>query len=375
MNVSESAAAGLHAAPRASVRDGWLSLLVMALVIGSALFSFGPRSKPQFEETRVYPERLLATGVAQQGSRFVGVGEQGQILIADAVQGPWRSAKVEPQRGSTFTKVAFVADKTVVAVGHDSWIVRSADAGETWAEVGFAEEGSEPLLGVAGPLDGRLFAFGAFGLFYISDDLGQTWARRDLVIEADAESAAESDAESDPYADPFAAFQEQEFSGDRHINGIAQASDGTLIAVGERGLLLRSTNKGDSWSAMPEIYAGSLFGVMALPSKTLVTYGMRGHVYRSTDAGSSWTEIRLPTGASLFAGAVDGRGRVLLAGAGSAILQSDDDGVSFKRVSAPSRNAIADLIPLADGGWLTAGEGGVRVKQPAKAAAPAGDAS
>src|SRR3546814_947717 len=67
---------------------------------------------------------VLIDGLARDGDRLLAVGEQGNILYADSVKGPWHEAKVEPQRGSTLTKVKFLDDKLVLAVGHDGWILR-----------------------------------------------------------------------------------------------------------------------------------------------------------------------------------------------------------------------------------------------------------
>lgn len=365
MNDSAPASAGRKTA----AGGGWgalPALLVAALVIAGAVYSFSPRPPPSFAETRVYPERLLVNGVARSNGRLVAVGEQGQILVADDVQGPWRSAQVVPQRGSTFTGVRFIEPHVAVAVGHDGWIVRSSDGGESWHEVAFAEGGGEPLLGIAGPYDGRLFAHGAFGLCLVSDDGGQTWSARSMAA---AGGAPGFDAQIDPYADPFAAFEAQEFSGERHVNGIGRAADGGLIAVGERGLLQRSTDNGESWTALPEIYAGSLFGVTLLPSNTLVAFGMRGHAFRSEDHGRSWTPSRLPVSVSMFAGGTDAQGNLLLAGASNVVLRSTDDGRSFEQQTISARDSIAALLPLPDGAWLLAGEGGLQIGRPTAASA------
>jgi photosystem II stability/assembly factor-like uncharacterized protein len=363
MNDSASASAVRNAAAGGGL-SGLPSFLVAALVIAGAVYSFSPRKPPVFMETQVYADRLLVNSVARNNGRLVAVGEQGQILLADDAQGPWRSAAVEPQRGSTFTSVRFADKRVAVAVGHDGWIVRSSDGGETWSEVAFNESGSDPLLGIAGPYNGRLFAYGAFGMYLVSDDLGQTWNERSISA-ASAGQEADVFAESDdPYADPFAAFQAQEFSGERHVNGITRAADGALIAVGERGLLQRSTDNGESWTELPEIYSGSLFGVVLLPSKTLVTYGMRGNAFRSEDHGQTWTRSELPTSVSMFAGSVDAQGQVLLAGAGSLVLRSIDDGRSFKQQTVSARDSIAELLPLPGDAWLTAGEGGLRITRP-----------
>lgn len=378
-----AAGAGTPAAS-ASLIDGWPSLLVAVLVIGSALYAFSPRSQPEFPATQVSATRVLANGIAHNGKQFIAVGEQGQVLLASDAQGPWTSAKVEPQRGSTLTRIVFPQSDLAIAVGHDGWILRSTDGGKTWKEVAFAAE-SDPLLGVAGPFDGRYYAYGAFGLLMASDDQGQTWQKLELNIagEGDGEAAAPAvDPNADPFADPFANAGDDPFAnfdanavgGAGHLNAMTQAADGSLILVGERGLLLKSTDKGQTWRRLPEVYGGSFFGVLSLPSKTLIAFGMRGNVFRSTDLGESWQKAGVPLENSLFGGAVDARGDAVLAGAGNTVLRSTDDGATFTVAAALARNGLADLIALPSGNWLTAGDGGVLVIEPSAANAT-GDAS
>ncbi|MDP9139531.1 MAG: sialidase [Pseudomonadota bacterium] len=378
MNENRKAAPSNASGQQASLLDGWPALLVAVAVIGAAVYAFSPRSQPAFPETRVDAERVLANGIAQQGERIIAVGEQGQVLVADAVDGPWTSAKVEPQRGSTLTRVVFPSKDLAIAVGHDGWILRSTDRGQSWKEVAFAIQ-TDPLLGVAGPFDGRLFAYGAFGLLMVSDDQGQTWQKRDLNVE---EAAGSAPVEADPFADPFAAAGDDPFAnfdasavgGSGHLNAMTQAADGSLILVGERGALLKSIDKGDNWKRLPEVYAGSFFGVLALPSKTLLAFGMRGNVFRSTDHGASWTAAQVPEPNSLFGGVVDAKGNVVLAGAGNTVLRSTDDGATFELAAPLGRIGLADLIALPTGNWLTAGDGGIRLVEPS-AATPTGAAS
>src|SRR3546814_14212717 len=70
----------------------------------------------------------------------------------------------------------------------------------------------DPLLGIAGPFNGRIFAFGGFGLMLKSEDQGQNWTR---VTDATL--------------------------GDHHLNAMVRAADGALIVVGERGLIDRKS--------------------------------------------------------------------------------------------------------------------------------------
>ncbi|TJY58875.1 sialidase [Sinimarinibacterium sp. CAU 1509] len=340
--------------------NGWPSLLMAAVVIGAVVYSFSPRPAPNFAPTQIYPDRILVNALAQQGSRILAVGEQGDILLANSADGPWRSATKKTVRGSTLTQAAFVGDGIAIAVGHDGWILRSTDAGETWTEVSFNDEGGDPLLGLAGPYNGTVYAFGAFGLMMSSTDLGQTWQRTTLNINLPQKEAVEAVPTDD---DPFATGGMADDHGDRHLNAMTQAKDGTLVLVGERGLILRSTDAGQSWTPVDDVYAGSFFGIEALPSGTLVVYGMRGHVFRSEDQGLSWTQSTDPLATSLFGGAVIPDGTLVLVGASNTVLVSKDDGRTFTQSAADNRNGLTDLLPLPEGGWLTAGEGGLKIQR------------
>ena len=65
------------------------------------------------------------------GSSIVAVGEYGNVVLSDDDGKTWRQAKSVPTQ-VTFTAVAFVDDKNGWAVGHDTVILHTSDAGETW---------------------------------------------------------------------------------------------------------------------------------------------------------------------------------------------------------------------------------------------------
>ncbi|HEY0975012.1 MAG TPA: hypothetical protein VGE57_11005 [Solimonas sp.] len=361
------------AAQKGSFARGWPSLVLTVLVLLAALYSFSHRPPPPFAATQVHPSGLLINALAHQGDRWLAVGEQGHILVADDAEGPWRAAQIAPHRESTLTAVRFVAPKVAVAVGHDAWILRSEDGGETWKEVAFSAEQSDPLLGIAGPYDGKLYAHGAFGKLMVSSDLGATWSALALVEEGGAKPAAAAPPRSDPEDedyDPFAAYTRGGGGNDdgslseRHLNAMLQSRDGTLWLAGERGLLARSSNGGETWKVLEPVYAGSWFGLLELPSGGILVHGMRGNVYVSRNGGANWTKAQVPMPLSLFSGAIDGDGNVMLVGAADAIFKSTDNGMSFTLVSQQDRRSIASIIPLQSGGWLTGGEAGIKRQWP-----------
>jgi len=338
---------------------GWPAIVFVLLTAAATVFSFSPRPMPLFPPSVIHVDRLMIDSLAASGKRLIAAGEQGHILIADSPNGPWREANIANPRGSALTQVAFIDDKTAIAVGHDNWILRSEDRGETWKEMAFDGEQGNALLGIAGPYSGRLFVFGGFGELRSSDDNGRTWQKISLDDAKPAKSAASAkpvDPNAFPFGDSAAAAPAGE---DRHIYGIAACSDGSLILAGERGLLMRSRDKGNHWESLPPIYAGSFFGVLALKNDALLIYGMRGNVFRSSDAGAHWSKVVVPTDLALFGGAVTPTGEVLLVGDAATVLVSHDAGVSFTRVADEGRKALSAILPLDNTHWLTGGEGGI----------------
>jgi photosystem II stability/assembly factor-like uncharacterized protein len=350
-----------------SALSGWPAYLLTLLVAGAGAYAFSPRSIPPFPPTEVKADQLLVTGLAHQGSHLVAVGEQGHILVADSVNGPWLEARVEPKRGSTLTQVVLLKDGVALAVGHDSWILRSQDRGASWKEVHFDAERSEALMGIAGPFGGKLFAFGAFGLFLSSSDNGATWQAETLVEAAKPGAKAAPVAES---SDPFAAYTSGGGGGsqgiaEHHLNAMAGGADGTLMLVGERGLIARSTDNGQTWSTTDPIYAGSFYGVMATAPGNWVVFGMRGNVFRSQDNGLTWTRSQTPAQTSMFGGVLTASGKITLVGASNTAFVSSDGGATFTLDSrGGGRNDLAAVIPLSDGSRLVAGVAGIRVDRP-----------
>lgn len=335
--------------------------LMTVIVLAAAVYAFSPRTPPPFTPTQVHADGLLVTGLVRAGSRYVAAGEQGQILFADSAKGPWHSAKVTPQRGSTFTQLQFFGDRLGLAVGHDGWMVRSEDRGETWQEVAFNAELSDPLMGVAGPYDGKLYAFGAFGLLMVSTDQGKTWQKQPLTEAVDPNAPVAAVAEVDPNADPFANFQSVSSGmADRHLNAMTRTADGALLLVGERGLLARSEDQGQTWKQLPEIYTGSFYGVINTQTGLLV-YGMRGNAFYSSDSGKTWIKSEVPRALSLFGATLTPQQEVVLVGENNTVFMSKDGGKRFRLALERGHDRLVTVVSTDGRELLAAGEKGMRL--------------
>lgn len=304
-----------------------LGIAFILFTIAAGTFAFAPRNPPPLVATEVRVSHLLMLGAHAQGTRVVTVGERGNVFASDDSGASWR--RVTSPTEATLTAVAAVAERQLVAVGHDAVILRSADAGETWGQVFAAPDDVTPLLATAFDESGHGFAVGAYGSAFESRDAGETWAD--------------------------VRFDEQEL----HLNAVMHDGAAWLVA-GEAGTLLRSLDGGETWSRLTSPYEGSFFGALASPGGAWLVFGMRGHVLRSTDQGESWVEIATGVEQSLFGSRVLGDGTIVLVGQNGALLTSADDGVSFVEHALPQRLTRAAVTAGRENGELLLfGENGV----------------
>ncbi len=324
----------------------------------------------------------LLIGAAQAGSRLVGVGEFGHIILSDDNGATWRQARSVPTR-ATLTTVYFVDDKTGWAGGHDTTVLKTVDGGETWVleydrEISLtlpdppplvppAVEGEEDFGGVddayiddegssaimdAGAVASEMrpdtpvltlvfadanigVAAGAFGFAAVTNDGGTSWEKRRL-----------SDLAEDDY----------------HLNGSFVGPNGSIFIAAEMGYIYRSLNKGVSWDLIASGYDGSLWGGLALSDGSLFAYGMRGNVWRSTDLGSTWTKVETGTPESLASAVELSDGRIVMVGLGGTVIVSADKGLTWSVSNRADRKALSAVLEAGPGQIAVFGEMGVAVQ-------------
>ncbi|NBA93711.1 YCF48-related protein [Pseudomonas sp. R5(2019)] len=298
-------------------------LVVAALV----LFAFSPRDSRDQQGLALDLGRVQINKLIRVGSQLVAVGERG-LIVKSADEGKTWQLQNSDSR-VTLTDVAALDASTLLAVGHDSLILRSHDGGAHWQQVMLDTAQGEPLLGVWS--DGKhAYAFGSFGKFFLSSDAGQTWTAQALPI-----------------------------SG-QHLNSLDGSADGRQVLVGEAGLVLRSDDHGQHWSAVEPFYNGSLFGVALLSEHNWVAYGMRGHVFVSHDDGRNWVQVELKHEFPLYghAKAAQGAG-VVIVGTGGAFVRLDGQGSLGQSGFIKGLGTLTSAVTLADGTLIVAGQRGL----------------
>jgi photosystem II stability/assembly factor-like uncharacterized protein len=126
---------------------------------------------------------------------------------------------------------------------------------------------------------------------------------------------------------------------------------GRLYATAERGMVLRSDDRGGSWRYLDTGYRGSLWSGAALADGTLLVGGQRGSLWRSADAGATWQAIDSGGKGSITAVAVQGD-EVAVVGLDGHVAYSSDGGRSFRAAPRDDRLTLTAALPAGPGRWL-----------------------
>ncbi|WP_434630870.1 glycosyl hydrolase [Pseudomonas sp. Z1-29] len=309
--------------------------------------------------------RAVLLGLARAGERLVAVGERGIVLLSDDAGMNWRQAKVPVS--VSLTAVQFVDAEQGWAVGHLGVVLHTRDGGETWekqldgeraialamqvAERDADEPGGASQLTQArhmladGPdkplLDlyfvDRLHGYvvGAYNQIYRTDDGGRSWQ---------------------PWMRHVDNPQGLNLYG---VRGVGK----DLLLVGERGLLLRSSDGGQSFHALKSPYEGSFFGLLGTRDGALIAYGLRGNAWWSDDRGNSWRRLETAIESTLAAALELRDGSLLLASQGGEFLFSHDQGRSFDKRQSRSGGTVAAVQQAVDGSLASVGLSGVAADQ------------
>ncbi|HSD64910.1 MAG TPA: YCF48-related protein [Ignavibacteriaceae bacterium] len=124
----------------------------------------------------------------------------------------------------------------------------------------------------------------------------------------------------------------------QNLYGIAFIDSSTWVAVGNDGIILRSTDGGTSWSLVSSPSNDQLRSVTFLGSVGLAV-GISGRVLRSTDSGLNWIEETRPTTRNLYSVSISSIMAVITGEEGT-ILVSYDGGLTWTSHTAGTASIL-----------------------------------
>jgi len=315
-----------------------LALLTLLTLGGHAVAQSGmaPEGKtltvrPAVKTTAAALAPML--GATRAGKRLVAVGDFGIVLLSDDEGRSFRQAASVPV-SSTLTAVAFADDKHGWAVGHWGVILYTADGGENWSIQRIDTGEDRPLFSVHF-FDAREgIAVGLWSLVLRTRDGGKSW--ESLEMPAPPEGGR----------------------GDRNLFRIFASPQGSLFVAAERGAVLRSDDRGDTWRYLNTGYKGSFWSGIALGDGTLLVAGLRGTLYRSVDDGKTWQNV--PTGSkSSLTDLVAVGDRLIGIGLDGVQIESADRGASFTWTQRDDRLSMTAAVAAGGDGVIRFSKRGV----------------
>ena len=159
---------------------------------------------------------------------------------------------------------------------------------------------------------------------------------------------------------------------ERHFNALTRLGDGSLMVVGEAGLIGLSNDRGQTWTKVTSPYESSLFCVIPAGDKGALIGGLRGNSFFTTDvAAASWSKIATGTDQSLFGMAALPGDKIAMVGLNATLLIFDAAGTTKSvPITDKSGNKQTDtlswVLPTRDGTLLVVGDAGVQRLDAAK---------
>lgn len=272
-------------------------------------------------------------GAARAGKRIVAVGDYGIVLLSDDEGKTYRQASGVPV-SSTLTAVSFADEKNGWAVGHWGVIMHTVDGGENWSIQRSDTVEDRPLFSVHFFDANDGIAVGLWSLVLRTRDGGKSWETINLPAPPEGGKA------------------------DRNLFKVFASPKGSLFVAAERGLVLRSDDRGENWHYLSTGYKGSFWSGAALTNGTLIVAGLRGTLYRSTDDGKSWSNV--PTGSkSSITDIVQVGDKVIGVGLDGVQIESSDLGATYVWTQRDDRLSMTAVVAAGQAGLARFSKRGV----------------
>jgi photosystem II stability/assembly factor-like uncharacterized protein len=132
-------------------------------------------------------------------------------------------------------------------------------------------------------------------------------------------------------------------------------------AVGQGGIILRTTDGGATWTPHPQGSTQTLYAIDAVDASTAWAVGEAGTILKTTDGGATWTPQASGTGAALNGISAVSTTTAWAVGAGGVILKSED-GSTWTPQNSRVTAALYGISAIDAYNCWAVGEGGTILK-------------
>ncbi len=143
------------------------------------------------------------------------------------------------------------------------------------------------------------------------------------------------------------------------LNSLTSASNDTIYAVGDYGIVIRSDDLGKTWARVSLESKIRLFGISFINRFSGFVCGESGSLYRTMQGGLQWDKIQLNTQNDLKGIVVLPNGQGLVVGSKGTILKTSDSGQSWVNVAIDVGEDFFGVKMLLDGKAVVWGQNGI----------------
>lgn len=189
---------------------------------------------------------------------------------------------------------------------------------------------------------------GELGVFFETTATAETWRETPIVVASDRIPAYK-----DLPAIPARSILEE-------TTAIAVAPNGRIVLAGgleetADSTIVSSPDRGRSWVRAPLVEAGLLTSV-AFGTRMGLATGPAGAVVRSTDRGATWTKLAAPTDLALYSVAIGPDDRAIAVGEQGVVLRSTDSGATWAGATYGTSPLFACAV-AAERAWAVGASG------------------
>jgi photosystem II stability/assembly factor-like uncharacterized protein len=123
------------------------------------------------------------------------------------------------------------------------------------------------------------------------------------------------------------------------------ANADTGYAVSSGGHIVRTTDGGTSWAALPAVHGTSaIYSLHILDAENIFAAGVSGKVSKSTDGGTTFTAINITGTTTLYSVSFIDRNNGLAAGTSGKVFRTTDGGTSWTELFAGTSVTLYDIL-------------------------------
>lgn len=128
----------------------------------------------------------------------------------------------------------------------------------------------------------------------------------------------------------------------QNLNSISLTRNNNILLFGNNGLIISSSDNGDSWSKVSSGVNSNLYASVSLFNNRVIAVGENGLILISTDSGKSWAKKVSNTREPLFSIKIIGSS-IYCVGNDGLIIRSNDFGETWVELKKPTDNIIYDI--------------------------------